>query len=163
MSRNLNNHIKLSLYNILEQQLEELFDSSPFKTSFDFEDEPWRISTNFKDSQGNDIKIYFHKEGDDLYIVDFMVNGSSYSSKVDYSVKEYSSLIHTIYLAINQFLEEFSPKALDIGGADSFKKLEKGKEGQKSLIYKYASNFFKPNLNYRVLYKNNGDLNIIKK
>lgn len=163
MSRTLINHQKISLEEILKNYLKELFDTSPFKTTFEFQDEPWRILTKFKDNQGNNIKVYFHKEDNDLYTVDFMVNGSSYSSDLDYSVKEYSSLIHTIYLTINQFLEEYEPKALDIGGADSFKKIEKGQEGQKSLIYKYASSFFKPNPNYKVLFTNKGDLNIIKK
>jgi hypothetical protein len=163
MSRTLNNHQKLSLVGIYEQNIEELFDSPPLSTSFIFTDEPWKVSTKFLDGKNNKIKVYFHKEGKDLYTVDFMVNNISYSSNLNYSVKEYSSLIHTIYLTINQFLEEFSPKALDIGGADSFQKIEKGKEGQKSLIYRYASKFFSPNPNYKVLTKPNGDLNIINK
>jgi len=163
MSRTLQNHQKLTLTYILEQKLEGLFDSPPYKSKFIFVDEPWHIETSFKDSQGNKIKVKFHKEDNNTFVVDFMVGGSSYSSDLDYSISDYSSLIHTIYLAINQFLEEFTPKALDIGGADSFKKVEKGKDGQKSLIYRYASKFFKPNPNYRVLTNPNGDLNIVEK
>jgi hypothetical protein len=163
MSKTLNNHQNASLVRIYEQNIKELFDSPPLETSFTLIDEIGLVSTSFLDGGGNKIKVYFYKDLKDLYTVDFMVNGSSYSSNLDYSIKEYSSLIHTIYLTINQFLEEYSPEALDIGGADSFQKIEKGKKGQKSQIYKFASNYFKPNPNYRVLEKTNGDLNIIKK
>jgi hypothetical protein len=157
---------------ILEQikekpYLQEIFDSKPFKTQFDFHDNPdYYYVPPFNDPYGNVIKVYFYKLRNNCFEVDFMVNGSSYSnSNVDYSVKDYSILINTIYSCISQFLKEFSPQNVHIEGADSDEKEEMGKLGQKNSIYTYASIFLTLPDNYKLITKNetSGDFFITKR
>lgn len=163
MARNLRDHIKYVVKEILKENLTEIFETPPLKTNFNFIKEEGLIYIpEFKDSKGNNIKIYFWEYPNNSYMVDFTLNGSSFGNEdIEYTLKEYTSLIRTIYESINQFLEKYQPYALEIGGADSIKNIKK--IGQKGRIYKYATKFLNPNPSYRVLFKNNGDLNLIKK
>lgn len=163
MGRDIKHHKSFILIEIVKEKIVELFNTNSFKNHFDFNENNDYIFTNFRDSYDNNIRIMFHKIENNMYELDFTVNGSSYSSSVDYSLKDYTSLIKTVYEAVNQFLDEFSPKAIAIEGVDSINKIRKGKEGQKSLIYKYASYFLKPHDGYKILYNQNGNINIIKK
>jgi len=162
MSRDLNNHIKFTIKEILKENLTEIFETPPFKSTFNFVEEEGLVYVpEFEDPQGNTIKIFFWEQPQDAYVVDFTLNGSSFGNKnIEYSLKEYTSLIRTIYEAVNSFLENYQPYALEIGGADSFEKIRK--MGQKNSIYKYATKFLKPHPSYKVLFNPNGDLNLIK-
>ncbi len=136
--------IKRIIKEILEQDpsLNEIFDSPPFKTNFDFKENIDAIYVDeFLDPQQNKIKIYFHKYGNQVYLLDFTVNG--YSGKApdaNYSLKQYTTLLATIGKSINQFIKEYKPKAIKIEGEDSTEKINKGKEGQKINIYDYFIN-----------------------
>ena len=162
MARNLSDHIKYVVREILKENLTEIFETPPFKTNFNFKEEEGLLYVpDFKDPKGNNIKIYFWEYPNTSYMVDFTLNGNSFGNEdIEYTLKEYTSLIRTIYEAITSFLEKYQPRALDIGGADSFDSIRK--EGQKSAIYKYSTKFLKPHPQYRVLFKDNGDLNLIK-
>ena len=162
MSRDLNSHIKFIIKEIIKDNLTEIFDTPPFKSTFNFVEEEGLVYVpEFEDPQGNTIKIFFWEQPQDAYVVDFTLNGSSFGNKnIEYSLKEYTSLIRTIYEAVNSFLDKHQPYALEIGGADSFKKIRK--MDQKNSIYKYATKFLKPHSSYKILFKNNGDLNLIK-
>ena len=145
--------------------LKEIFDSSPFKTEFEFINSEGDIRCkSFQDNQQNSIQVIFHKMRRECYEVDFMVNGSSYENKnIDYSIKEYSSLISTVFKCIEQFIEEYSPGGVYIEGEDSITKKDIGKEGQKNAIYKYALKNINIPLNYVLLTNENGGVQILKK
>ena len=134
MSRDLNNHIKFTIKEIIKENLTEIFETPPFKSTFNFVEEEGLVYVpEFEDPQGNTIKIFFWEQPQDAYVVDFTLNGSSFGNKnIEYSLKEYTSLIRTIYEAVNSFLDKHQPYALEIGGADSFKKIRK--MGQKNSI-----------------------------
>ena len=123
----------------INPELTEIFDSSPFKTDFKFNEDLDSIYTDtFLDPQGNKIKIYFHKYNNQVYLLDFTVNGHSGKSPgINYSLKQYTVLLSTIGKSINQFIKEYKPKAIKIEGEDSSEKINKGKEGQKINIYDY--------------------------
>lgn len=145
--------------------LKEIFDSSPFKTQFNFQDTGYEIKSElFEDNQENKIQVIFHKMRRENYEVDFTVNGRSLSNEdIKYSVKEYASLISTIFKCIEQFIEECSPEGLNIEGEDSFAKKDIGKEGQKNAIYKYALKNIEVPLNYVILTNEDGSSQILKK
>lgn len=136
--------IKRIIKEILDQnpELTEIFDSLPFKTNFEFEEDTDSIHTDaFLDPQGNKIKIYFYKSNNQVYLLDFTINNhSGKAPNVNYSLKQYTVLLSTIGKAINQFIREYKPKALKIEGEDSSEKINKGKEGQKINIYNYFIN-----------------------
>jgi hypothetical protein len=146
-------------------RLNELFESPPFKSNFDFNEDSTTIYVNpFQDIQGNSIKIYFHKLGKDIFELDFTVNGSSFSnSDVNYSIKEYTSLLSTIAKCWDLFIEQYKPKGLRIEGNSSIEKQLKGKENQKNEIYGYFINKIKPNPNYSILHDELGNFEIIRK
>ena len=166
-----NHNYKQVLRQIIKEEilkhshLQEIFDSSSFKTQFNFQDDGYGIkSENFKDSQGNKIQVIFHKMRREYYEVDFTVNGSSLENlDINYSLKEYTSLISTVFKCIEQFINEYSPEGLNIEGEDSFTKQEKGKEGQKNAIYKYALKNINLPLNYTILTNEDGKSQILKK
>ena len=127
--------IKRTIKEILEQDpnLNEIFDSSPFKTEFNFKENVDEIYDEFLDPQQNKIKIFFYKGPHNTYMLDFTVNGHSGKAiDVEYSLKDYTSLLGNIAKATSQFLDKYKPKALKIDGEDTFEKEYKGKKGQKS-------------------------------
>lgn len=136
--------IKRIIREILDQnpELTEIFDSLPFKTDFKFNDDIDNIYTDtFLDPQENKIKIYFHKYNNQVYLLDFTVNGHSGKAPgINYSLKQYTALLSTIGKSINQFIREYKPKAIKIEGEDSSEKINRGKEGQKINIYDYFIN-----------------------
>jgi hypothetical protein len=168
-NRNFKSIIKnLILEHIKEKPyLNEIFDSKPFKTEFEFKDDPdYYYTPSFSDPYGNLIKVYFYKLRNNCFEIDFTVNGSSYSnSNVDYSIKDYSILLYTVYSCISQFLNDYSPQCVNIEGVDTPEKEDKGKKGQKNNIYKYASMFLELPDNYKLVTKNeeSGDFFISKK
>jgi hypothetical protein len=145
--------------------LQEIFDSQPFKTQFEFIDLDNSIRCkSFNDPQTNSIQVIFHKMRRECYEVDFMVNGNSYENlDIDYSLSEYTSLISTIFKCIEQFISEFSPAGLDVGGLESNKKIEAGRKGQKNAIYKYALQSIDIPSNYSLLTNADGGVQILKK
>lgn len=127
---------------LLVEVLSELFDSSPFKSSFNFQ--PSHYGTlevpPFLDPDDNVIHIVFHEKGEDLYEVEFTVNGDSFKAEsANYTLKQYSELLSTVALALSKFLEQEQPQGLVIKGADSFEKVSKNskKIGQKDRLYLY--------------------------
>lgn len=140
--------------------LNEIFDSPPFKTEFIFNDNKCKA---FTDGKGNMIQVIFHKMVNDYYEVDFTVNGNSYeNTDVDYSFKDYTSLISTVFKCMEQFIKEFSPQGLYIEGEDSFTKQDKGKKGQKNIIYKYALKQITLPTDYKMLTNEYGGVQILK-
>jgi hypothetical protein len=166
-SHNYKNSLKQIIKEEIQKQLslQEIFDSSPFKTEFVFFDSGYEIqSESFKDNQENNIQVIFHKLNSGFYEVDFTVNGSSYeNTDINYSIKEYTSLISTVFKCIEQFINEYSPKGLYIEGEDSFTKENIGKKGQKNAIYKYALKGIDIPLNYTLLTNESGGVQILKK
>jgi hypothetical protein len=164
---NYKNSLRQTVKEEIQKQLflQEIFDSSPFKIKFTFFDSGYEIKCEiFKDNQGNNIQVIFHKLSSGFYEIDFTVNGSSGENPdIDYSLKEYTSLVLTVFKCVEQFIKEYSPQALKIEGEDSFIKQEKGKKGQKNVIYKYAlQNIYIPS-NYVLLTDENGGVEILKK
>lgn len=159
--------IKRIIKEILEQDsnLNEIFDSSPFKTEFNFKENVDEIYDEFLDPQQNKIKIYFYKGPYDTHMLDFTVNGHSGKAiDVEYSLKDYTSLLGTIAKATSQFLDKYKSKALKIDGEDTFEKEYKGKKGQKSQIYNYFANNLEINPNYMVSdRKPDGSFNLSRK
>jgi hypothetical protein len=146
--------IKRIIQEVLEQNpnLIEIFDSPPFKTNFEFKEDIDSIYTDvFLDPQQNKIKIYFHKLNNQVYLLDFTVNGQSGKAHgLNYSLKQYTTLLSTVGKALSQFLIKYKPKAIKIEGEDSTDKLNKGKEGQKINIYDSFINKIDHNPDYLV-------------
>ena len=117
------------LVNLLKEiSLDEIFDSKPFKTSFKIGPgfEAHYEVESFKDPQGNTIDIFFIESGEDVFEIDFQLNGNSFkASDVDYTLKEYTSLLSTIALAVTQFLEKYEPYGVVFRGADDFESVSK--------------------------------------
>jgi hypothetical protein len=162
---------KIKLINLLkESMLDEIFNTPPFKTDFEFKQNVDDIRTNsFLDSQNNDIEIIFHKIENGFYELDFTVNGSSYKNDdIKYSITEYASLLATVAKATSQFLKEFTPNGVKIDPVDSFEKTMKRQQrekngSQKGNIYDYFINNLDFNSDYSMPYKNNGNFDLIKK
>ncbi len=150
---------KYSLSNLIlegrDNTLFELFDSKPFKSTFVIEpgyDSTYEIE-DFKDTKGNKVSISFNEEVEDVFSVEFTVNGTSFKAEdVDYSVRDYSRLLSTVAKAVSQFLEEKEPYGLIFRGADDFKSISKNpkKEGQKDRIYNFFISQLKNNNNYKI-------------
>lgn len=127
---------------LLSEILDELFDSNPFKSNFNFSlnNSNDVVVTPFKDLQDNEIRIIFYNEGNNLYELDFMINNTSFKDwDVTYTLGEYSKLLSTVASATSQFLEEYSPVGLKISGVDDFRKVQNKEkaQGQKTRIYDY--------------------------
>jgi hypothetical protein len=166
------NTYKKKIINIIKEtiieneSLNELFETPPFKINFDFKENSDEIYIdNFNDPKNNIIKIYFYKGPYDIYMLDFTMNGQSGKDiDINYSLKEYTSLLGTIAKATSQFLDVYKPNALQIDGEDTLNKQLKGKKGQKSLIYNYFANKLEINPNYKVTdRKSDGSFNLSKK
>jgi len=160
--------IKTLIKEILEHnpELNEIFDSPPFKTEFDFKENQDEVYVDtFLDPKNNKIKIYFYKSKNNCYLLDFTVNGQSgKDNNIIYSLKEYTSLIGTVAKALTQFLEEYKPNAVKIDGEDTFQKQDIGKEGQKANIYHYFASKLEINPNYMVSdRKPDGSFNLSRK
>jgi hypothetical protein len=105
---------------------------SPYQSSFDFENRnAMMIRTDFRDDQGNNIEIRFHKfkHRSNSFEVEFMVNGFS-AEAFKTSTKHFFKIVSTVVQAINQFIEEYQPSQLWIEGYD-----KQGKVGQKDAIW----------------------------
>jgi hypothetical protein len=161
--------IKTTIKEILENDstLNELFDTLPFKTDFDFKENSDEVYIDiFNDPKQNKIKIYFYKGNNkNIFMLDFTVNGHSGKGiDVNYSLKEYTSLLGTIAKATSQFLDKYKPQALKIDGEDTLDKEYKGKKGQKNSIYNYFADNLELNYNYRVTdRKPDGSFNLSRK
>lgn len=156
MAGKLNTVKKTLLVNILKEiTLSELFDSKPFKTSFSIRPgfEAAYETESFKDLQGNTVDILFLESGEDVYEVDFQINGNSFkASEVEYSLKDYTSLIATVAAAVTQFLNKYQPYGVVFRGADDFASVGKNpnKKGQKDRIYDYFITQLGDNENYKL-------------
>lgn len=160
--------IKNIIKEILEKDksLNELFETPPFKTDFNFKENSNEIYIdNFLDPQNNKIKIYFHKGNNNCYMLDFTVNGQSGKAiGVEYSLKEYASLLGTVAKALSKFLEKYTPNAVKIDGEDTLEKEYKGKKGQKTNIYNYFADKLELNPDYGVTdRKDDGSFNLSRK
>ena len=116
-----------SLKRLITEVLYEIFDSEAFKSSFTITPSNEGYSSeSFEDEEGNSIRVIFHSSGKEMYELDFTVNGSSFSNPdIQYTVKQYSRLLHTVAQAVSQFLKQNHPRGLQVDGADSFTKILK--------------------------------------
>jgi hypothetical protein len=143
MAGKLNTVKNTLLVSILKEvTLSEIFDSRPFKTSFNIRPgfEADYETESFKDLQGNAVDIFFLESGEDTYEVDFQVNVNSFkASGVEYSLGDYTSLLATVAAAVTQFLSNYEPYGVVFRGADDFASVSKNpnKKGQKDRIYDY--------------------------
>lgn len=127
---------------LLLEIVKELFDSPPFKTQFNFQPSNYAtVETQpFEDPLGNEIKVYFTETGEDLFEVEFDVEGDSFQiPQSGYTVKDYSRLLNTVAQAISRFLEKYDPQGVLIKGTDIYTKLLKNPKalGQKDRLYLY--------------------------
>lgn len=156
MAGKLNTVKNTLLISILKEvTLSEIFDSKPFKTSFKIRPgfEAAYETESFKDSQGNTVDIFFLESGEDMYEVDFQINGNSFkASGVEYGLKDYTSLIATVAAAVTQFLDKYKPYGVVFRGADDFTSVSKNpnKKGQKDRIYDYFITQVGDNENYKL-------------
>ena len=161
------NSYKKYLKQIIKETIDEMFDSNPIKTIFNFIDKEDYIETEiFKDHKDNNIKILFYKLKNDMYELDYSINGSSFTNPdLDYTIKDYSILLNTVAKAIDQFLLKYNPLGLIIEGADYSGKLISNPKslGQKNRIYNYFITQIKDNLNYIVDKTKSGTINLIRK
>ena len=129
---------------LLSEMLDEIFDSNPFETQFEFSGELGQnvIIKGFYDPKENVIDIHFSCVNikSNLYELDFMVNKSSFDNpNLEYSIKDYTQLLSTVAEATTQFLKSYSPTGLLIKGNNIFRKMDKrpSSEGQKDRIYNF--------------------------
>jgi hypothetical protein len=156
-----------ALKRLVKEVLYEIFDSTPLKDTFILSPSDEGYSTeSFKDGEGNLIRVIFYNMGNEMYELDFTVNGNSFSNpEIKYSVKQYSQLLYTVAKAVSQFLYQIRPKGLQIDGADSFSKILKRKEadGQKNFIYDYFISKIENDQDYKIDRLAGGNFNLIKK
>jgi len=156
MAGKLNTVKSMLLVNLLKEiTLDEIFDSKPFKTSFKIGPgfEAHYEVESFKDPQGNTVDIHFIESGEDVFEIDFQLNGNSFkASDVNYTLKDYTSLLSTIALAVTQFLEKYEPYGITFRGADNFESVSKNpnKKGQKDRIYDFFITQLGDNRNYKI-------------
>ena len=152
---------------IIKEVFYEIFDSIPLQNTFVISPSHEGYSTeNLKDEKGNLIKVIFHSIGNEMYELDFTVNGNSFSnSDINYTVKQYSKLLHTVAKAVSQFLHQINPKGLQIDGADSFSKILRKEKaaGQKNFIYDYFISKIENDQDYKIERLAGGNFNLIRK
>lgn len=152
---------------LIKESLTEIFDSKPFKTDFTFRKFDESIKTpSFKDPKGNIIEIYFYKDGNNTYLLDFTVNGNSFKARdVKYTLTEYSQLLATVAKATSLFLQEYQPLGLVLSGVDDFKKMDRKSQakGQKDRLYKYFITKLDDNPDYAVGQVEGGGLALSRK
>jgi hypothetical protein len=167
MGSSLKTYKSQALKRIIKEVIYEVFDSSPLQTTFTITPSEDGYSTeNFEDEEGNLIRVIFHDIGNEMYELDFTVNGNSFvNPDINYNVKQYSKLLHTVAKATSQFLQQIEPKGLQIDGADSFTKILKRKEadGQKNFIYDYFISKIDNDHDYKIDRLQRGNFNLIKK
>jgi len=139
----------------LSEIIGELFDSKPFTSTFNFGLNNYKdiVVTPFQDPQGNEIKIIYYNEGNNLYELDFMVNNTSFKDwDVNYTLIEYTRLLSTIASATSQFLDKYKPVGLKIKGVDDYRKIQNKEkaQGQKTRIYDYLISQIEDKGNYMV-------------
>lgn len=127
---------------LLTEIVKELFDSTPFKTQFNFQPSDYAtIETEpFEDLLSNQIKIYFTKVREDIFEVEFNIEGDSFQiPESGYTVKDYSRLLSTVAQGISKFLEKYNPQGILIKGTDIYTKVIKNSKaiGQKDRLYLY--------------------------
>lgn len=127
---------------LLSEILGELFDSKPFTSTFNFSLNNYKdiVATPFQDPQDNEIKIIYYNEGNGVYELDFMINGTSFKDRdVNYTLGEYAKLLSTIASATSQVLDKYKPVGLKIKGVDDYRKIQDKEkaQGQKTRIYDY--------------------------
>ena len=127
---------------LISEILGELFDSKPFISTFNFSLNNYKdiVVTPFQDPQDSEIKIIYYNEGNDLYELDFMTNGTSFKDRdVNYTLGDYTKLLSTIASATSQFLDKYKPVGLKIKGVDDYRKIQDKEkaQGQKTRIYDY--------------------------
>jgi hypothetical protein len=156
-----------ALKRLITETLYEVLDSEAFKTSFNLtlSDEGYTTEI-FEDGEGNLIRVIFHSLGKEMYELDFTLNGSSFSNPdINYTIKQYSSLLYTVANAVSQFLQEIKPKGLKIDGEDSFAKILKriNPKSQKNLIYDYFLSKIRNDTGYKIERLEGGNFNLIRK
>ena len=134
---------KVLLTSLLKEiTLQEIFNSNPFRTSFDIHPgtEATYETESFKDLQGNLVDIHFLESGKNSFELDFQVNKNSFkAANVTYTLKDYAALLSTVAAAVTQFLREHKPYGITFKGVDDFEsvKSKPNKQGQKDRIYNY--------------------------
>lgn len=161
------NSYKKYLKQIIKETLFEIYDSKPIKIYFNLEDKGDYIETEeFKDHKDHIIKIFFYKLKNNIYELDYSLNGSSFTNPdLDYTIKDYSILLSTVAKAVDQFLIEYKPLGLVIEGADYSGKLISNPKtlGQKNRIYDYFISQIGDNPNYMVDKSKSKIINLVKK
>lgn len=174
MTENLNNMgISLQTYKtqalkrLVTEVLYEVFESDPFKVSFNISPSEEGYSTEtFEDSDSNSIRVIFHNAGNQMYELDFTLNGNSFSNpNINYTVRQYSRLLSTVAKAVSQFLGQIKPQGLQIDGADSFAKIlsRANVKGQKNFIYDYFLSKIENDTDYKIDRLEGGNFNLIRK
>jgi len=165
--------ISLSIYKrqalekLVKEAVNEIFDSAPFRTSFNIKNSEEGYSTeSFEDPAGNIVRVIFHSISPEYYELDFTFNGSSFGKlETEYSLKQYSELLNTVAAATSQFLDEVSPKGIKFEGVEAFEKvyLKPGKEGQKSRVYNQFITQLEGDDSYAIDRREDGMFNLIRK
>jgi hypothetical protein len=161
------NSYRIYLKRVLKETISEIFDSQPIMSSFNFTKEGDDITTDkFKDYKGNNVQILFYKIKENIYELDFTVNGNSFNNDdINYTVKDYSILLNTVAKAVSQFLTAYNPQIVFMDGYDSErKKITKPyADGQKNRLYNYFISQLEPNDNYKVDKTKFGTINLARK
>lgn len=167
MGASLNSWKRHLIQEILLGNIVELFDSKPLKNLFTFKDSEEEISTEiFEDSKGKKIRILFYKLKQNIYELDFTVNNSSFENPdLNYTVREYSTLLKTVSAAVDQFLVEYRPSGVLLQGVDSNLKVLKNVQfkGQKDRLYGYFISQLQDNDDYFVDRQKDGSTHLVRK
>jgi hypothetical protein len=168
MGVSFNTYKKSKIQELIKEQLYEIFNTSAMSVNLEPKQDNHRgfhVPT-FEDTQGNKINILYHYDDNDVYELDFTINGDSFqNTKVFYSIQEYAKLLATIAQSVDIFLDEIQPVGLILDGADSPKLAAKNpkKIGQKNRIYSYFISAMKDREDYKLEKTRHGGFNLIKK
>lgn len=140
---------------LLSEIIGELFDSKPFTSTFNFSLNNYKdiVVTPFQDPQDNEIKIIYYNEGNGVYELDFMINGTSFKDRdVNYTLGEYTKLLSTIASATSQVLDKYKPVGVLLTGTNVYEKIanKPQAEGQKDRIYRFFISQIEDQGNYMV-------------
>jgi hypothetical protein len=147
--------IKEELKPNLLELVDEVFDSKSFRSEFTFAGNLGDdIDVNsFQDPKDNVVSIYFYHDGNNVYTLDYSINGDSYQAKgVEYTLKDYAQLLATIAEVVSQFLQKYNPVGLQIKGTDIVGKVinRPSAKNQKDRIYKFFISQIEDKENYMV-------------
>jgi hypothetical protein len=153
---------------MIREQLYEIFNTSAMSVNLEPKsDSQGGFKTSpFKDLQGNDITIVYYYVDNDVYELDFSINGNSfYNTEISYSLQEYAKLLATVAQSVDIFLDEIQPLGLIIDRADSPRLAAKNpqKIGQKNRIYSYFISTMKDREDYKLEKTRHSGFNLIKK